>query len=226
VGANTTLVDLLCPTWNAIGKMNSYPPVRSAQPVSATYPDLRADWAVPIPLNEEFQIQTTNDAGAAVRQNAAFWILTNDWNRNLPPAIFPIMIRATATPTKIANAWSGPSTITLEQSLRGGVYSIIGADCFAAGCIAFRCIFPRQKLYSGRKLRPGNLCQNALGDFPPLQGQNQARYWGEWGRFHTFELPQFEVWGNAGGAVTLELRLHCLYLGVELSLLEANALTI
>jgi hypothetical protein len=116
--------------------------------------------------------------------------------------------------------------ITLEQSLRGGVYSIVGADCFVAGCIAFRVIFPRQKLYSGRKLRPGSLCQNALGDFPPLLGQLQARYFGEWGRFHTFELPQVEVWGNAAGAATMEIRFHCLYLGTDLSLLEAHALTI
>jgi hypothetical protein len=226
IGTNVTRTDLLCPTWNAIGLMNSYPPVRSATPVSSTYVDLRTDWQVPIPLNEEFQVQQANDAGAANRLNGVLWIFTQDWNRNLPAGIFPIMIRATSSVTKVANAWSGPATITLEQSLRGGVYSIIGYDCFLAGCIASRIIFPRQKLYQGRKLRPGNLCQNALGDFPPLYGYNQARVFGEWGRFHTFELPQIEVWGNAAGAVTAELRIHAVYLGTDLSLLESGSITI
>src|SRR5262249_22622371 len=56
IGASDTELALLCPTWNAIGKMNVYPPIRSATPVSSSYVDLRTDWAPPIPLNEEFQM--------------------------------------------------------------------------------------------------------------------------------------------------------------------------
>jgi hypothetical protein len=226
VEASGVRATLLCPTWSAIGRMNIYPPTRSAAPVSSTYVDLRTDWPVPLPLNEEFQAQTTNNAGAGTRSNVAIWLMTNDWTRNLPTGILPIMIRATVACTGVANAWSGPSTLTFEQSLRGGVYSIVGADAQVAGSIAHRAIFPRQKLYQGRKLRPGNLTLNAVGDFPPLYGQNQARIFGEWGRFHTFEPPQWEFWMNAAGAVTPELRMHLIYLGTELSLLEANAITI
>lgn len=226
VGLNDTNASILCPTWNAIGKMNVYPPIRSAAPVSSSFVDLRTDWAPPLPLNEEVQFQTTNNAGVAVRTNGVVWLGTTDWNRNLPTGILPIMVRATVAVTGVANAWSGPSTLTFEQSLRGGVYSVIGADAQVAGSIAHRAIFPRQKLYSGRKLRPGNLTLNAIGDFPPLYGYNQARVFGEWGRFHTFEPPQWEFLMNAAGAVTPELRMHLVYLGTDLSLLEANAITI
>lgn len=226
IGANDTTASLLTPTWNAISRFNISPPTRSATPVSRGWLDLFMQMQPPIPLNEEFQFQTSNDAGAPVRTNGVLWIGTEDWNRNLPSGIMPFEIRCTAAATGVANAWSGATAITFEQSLRGGVYSICGAYFQGAGCIAARVIFPRQRLYQGRKLRPGHLVQNAVGDFPPMLGQYQSTIFGEWGRFHTFEPPQLEVWANAAGAVTIECRFRLVYLGTELSLLESGSLTI
>jgi hypothetical protein len=226
VGANDILADLLCPTWNAIGKMNVFPSLETAAFSSAAYLDLRADVPPKLPLNEEFQFQTSNNAGVAVRSNGFVILGTADWNRNLPQGILPILVHGTASVTGVGNSWSGPFPVVFEQSLRGGVYSIVGADAVIAGGIAFRIVFPRQKLYSGRKLRPGNGLLGGVGNTPPLNGQLQSRYWGEWGRFHTFEPPQIELWMNAGGAVTVNWWWQLIYLGTDLSLLEASAMTI
>jgi hypothetical protein len=226
VGASDTEMNLLCPTWNAIGKFNIYPPVRAAQPVMSTYVDLRTDIPTNLPLNEEFQVQTSNNAGAGVQTNGLLWLGTPDWNKNLPQGIMPISVRCSVAFTGVAHAWSGPSALTFEQSLRGGVYSVVGARFQSAGCIAHRAIFPRQKLYQGRKLRPGDVALNAIGDFPPLYGYNQSRLFGEWGRFHTFEPPQWDVFANAAGAATGVLILDMIYLGTDVSLLDSGSVTI
>jgi hypothetical protein len=227
VGASVTRGRFQVPTWNAIGEYNIFNANRSLQPPSNAQIDLYLPQQVPIPLNEEFQIQASNNLGMGTEQeNALVWIGTTDWSMNLPRGRLPITVRASFTVTPTINVWSGGQNITLSQSLRGGVYAVVGATVQGTNAVAFRIIFPRYRLYQGRKLRPGWLTQNAVGDVVNNQLQPWILQWGEWGRFHTFELPQIEVLGTTAGAVTYQAFLWLVYLGEDVSLLNYGATTI
>lgn len=221
VGASVIRGRFQVPTWNAIGEFTLFNANRGLQPPSNCQVDWYIPAPLPVPLNEEFQIQASNNLGAATEQeNAILWLATQDWSMNLPRGVMPICVRATAAITPTINVWSGPSAITLIQSLRGGVYAVVGATMQGTNAAAFRIIFPRYRLYHGRKLRPGGLIQNALGDVV----NNQMHPWimglGEWGRFHTFELPQVEVLGTTAGAITYQIFLWLIFMGEDISQLS------
>jgi hypothetical protein len=148
-----------------------------------------------LPQNEEIQVQLSNNLGAATEQeNVVCDVATDDWTMNLDrgdslyPGVFTA--RATATITPVLNAWSGAQPITLSQSLRGGVYGVCGMICQGTNAVAARIVFPRNKLYHGRRLRPGALVQTAIGDVAPLQLTPWVVGLGMLGYFNTFELPQ------------------------------------
>ena len=110
--------------------------------------------------------------------------------------------------------------LSFSQSLRGGVYSVIGGFVQGTNSAAWRLIFPRNKMYRGRRLRPGGLIQNAIGDVLPNCIHPLAAAWGEKGRFHTFELPTIEVFGTAAASTTYQAFLILKYLGQDRSLLD------
>ena len=223
--ASAIRANLSAPTWNAIGKANIWPVTVSANIPSPGPPrvDERFDYPMPVPLNEEIQFQVSNNLGAATEQAwGLMQIATPDWTSNLPQGQMPILVRCTATFNPGTLTWSGPQVLAFEQSLRGGVYAVIGAECQAASVIAFRLIFPRYKLYQGRKLRPGWLCQQAIGDLIYPQQVDGPMAWGEWGRFHTFEPVQLESIMTTGSSTTHELRLWLVFLGEDTSLLQGG----
>lgn len=216
VGVSVTRGRFQVPTWNAIGEFSLFNVNRALQPPSNPQVDLWIAYPPPVPTNEEFQIQLSNNLGAATEiENCPIWIATPDWNQNLPRGRLPILLRGSFTVTPTLNAWSGPLAITFSQSPRGGVYSVCGATCQGSNAVAFRLIFPRYKLYMGRKLRPGALTQNAIGDALNQQEDPYRFAFGEWGRFHTFEPPQVELFGTAAAATTYQLFLWCVYLGED-----------
>lgn len=221
--ANALRANFSCPTWNALGKPNIWPVNNSATPPSPGPPkiDSRAYAMPPVPLREEFQFQVTNNLGTGTEQAYGFvWLVTTDWNRNLPAGQMPIMVRCTAGYTPPALAWSGPQNLTFEQSLRGGVYAVVGAEVLSSGTQAFRLIFPRYRLYQGRKLRPGWLCQQAVGDeLWPLSFIG-PQYFGEWGRFHSEEPLMIETLQTASSAITPDIRLWLQFVGEDLALLQ------
>lgn len=221
VGASVTRGRYQVPTWNAIGELTIFNANRSLQPPSNPQIDLYAAYPPPIPQMEEFQVQVSNNLGASTEiENAAVIILTDDWSSNLPRGRLPILVRASFTVTPTLNAWSGGQAITLSQSLRGGVYAVVGATVQGSNSMAFRIVFPRYRLYHGRKLRPGFLTQNAIGDVLSNQLVPWQLQLGEWGRFHTFELPLVEVFGTAANSTTYQVFLWCVYLGEDVSQLS------
>lgn len=221
--ASATRANFSCPTWNALGKANIWPVNVTSTVLSPPRIDTRWDYPARIPYNEEFQFQVSNNLGSSTEQAYGFiWIITSDFSRNIPRGALPIMVRCTATYNPGSVVWSGPQALTFEQSLRGGVYAVVGAECQAASVIAFRLIFPRYKLYNGRKLRPGFLCQNAVGDLIWPQAFDGPMALGEWGRFHTFEPPQMESIMTTGASTTHELRLWLVFLGEDVSLLQGG----
>jgi hypothetical protein len=75
---------------------------------------------------------------------------------------------------------------------------------------AFLLNFPRQPQVNGRKLFPGWVCNNAIGNIP----YPQNRQWlGHWGTFHNFEPPTLSIWSTAAGAGTEEVRLDLVFHG-------------
>ena len=208
------------PTWNAIGQFAAWPlDLGTNVPQSPPRLFRYVDYPPQIPMNEEFQMQTT--ASAASQATGAVIVGTTDWNANIPRGKTRIRVKATAAVASLSLAWSGPNPFTLAASLRGGVYAVVGAalQCATYGLL-FRLIFPRTKLYHGRKLRPGWICNNALGDLDAAIVAASPCHLGVWGYFHTFELPSFEFWGNAAHAATQILILDLVYLGESITLLD------
>jgi hypothetical protein len=191
------------------------------QNVSATIPDRPAvmdlrDYPMEIPQNEELTIEATTSAAGPAQTGAVLWLGTPEWNMNVPPARDRFIARATATIVAASETtWSTLANITMERDLLNGVYSVIGAWCTAANALAFRLHFPSQRQVRGKHHRPGGLVQDTLA-LTPWPAQDGG--FGEWGRFHTFELPQVQVLADAAGG-TYDVRLDLLYLGDSLSLL-------
>lgn len=209
-GPTMTRANIIAPLWNQITKFNIWPVNRSANIPSP--PQL--DWWLlkppPLPQNEEIQVQVTNTAGVADQNTVFLWLAPDNWTANLPAGRDPLPVfeaRLTMTTAALtANAWSGLGTPTFEQSLRSGTYAIVGAVFQATNLMMARFVFPRAPTYRNRKLRPGYLATNAIGDLE-LQVLPENKFvWGEAGRFSTVELPQLEFWSNTAGAATLESR--------------------
>lgn len=228
VGASVTRGRFQSSTLTAVGELAIFSANRSATVPSNPFVEMlmpSGQW-LNLPKNEEIQVQVSNNLGAATEQETAvLWVTTDDWTANLPtPAAAPFnitgKIRATFTVTPTVNAWSGGQNIVLSAGLRNGVYAVVGGYCQGANAAAWRIIFPKFKLYNGRKMRPGGLIQNAVGDIPAFNFPYGERIWGEWGRFHTFELPTVEVFGLTASSTTYQLFLDVVYLGTDLSLLS------
>lgn len=216
MGATITDARLDNPTLNAVSLHHITPPLASATvPTNPTIDDYRA-YPIQLPINEEIGIRMSN--GAAETDQAFIFLGTPNWNVQLPNGIRRLTMRATATATRVANAWSGSAALTFEQSPRGGVYAIIGAECIEASTLAFRIDFPRARLNNGRKMFPGDIAKNAAGNVPNKYGRS---WLGEWGRFHTFEPPFLQVFSTAAGAGAETLNLDCILLGDDPSLLSA-----
>lgn len=209
-GATMTRLNMNPPHWNAISPFNVWPINRSLNTPSPCQIAWYDDRPPSIPMLEEFKIRDTDTAAETTQ--ALLWIGTSDWNRNIPAG--PLFeVRATASVAGIANVWSSLGALTFEQGLRSGVYCVVGATCWSALGNAFRLVFPHSKMYFNRKLRPGMICQNAVGDLLEAKQQIHPLMFGEWGRFHVFEPPQLELLSNTTGAATQELRMWLVYLG-------------
>lgn len=190
--------------------------------VSATIPDLPQlidyrDEPFALPQNEEITIESSNSAAGPTQSSAIMWWAAPEWNRNFPAYLDRLMVRATATVVAgTETTWTALANITFERDLLNGVYAVVGCWVVAANALAFRLRFPAQPSVGGKQFRPGGLVQDAanLQPHPMFNGGL-----GEWGRFHTFELPQVQVLADAAGG-TYEMRMALLYLGKDEMLLQ------
>jgi hypothetical protein len=218
-GANLTRVNIQIPTWNQVTRFNVWPVNKSSNVPSNPQLDYWFAYPPPIPVNEEFTVKATDSANEQV--NVFLWLGTANWNRNLPAGMQPLPIFEVrvnyTTPALSANVWSGLSAVTFEQSLRGGTYAVVGAQIQGSGLLAARFVFPRAPIYNNRKMRPGVLCQQAIGDVPIVFPPFGPMMWGELGRFSTFEPPQLEFFANGAGAVTMESRWWLVWLSTDMN---------
>jgi hypothetical protein len=176
---------------------------------------------VMMPKMEEVQFQASTATNSEI-QWGGMVLTTPGWSRNLPAGPIMVMEGTTSSFTPAVNVWSGPQILTLTANPRGGVYAVIGASVQqAADSLFFRLIFPRAPYYHSRKLRPGWWVQDAVGDFEDVITQADRFHLGCWGWFHTFELPMVEIFPSTSAAMTPIVRLWCVYLGGDVSLLDA-----
>lgn len=178
--------------------------------------DLRS-MPLALPTNEEITLEATTNAAGPANTGAILWLAKPNWTMNIPRGLTWLQSRATATIVAgSATTWGALATLVFERDLYNGVYAVVGAHAVLATGIAFRLFFPSQPLAGGRQLRPGGLVQAAIGNFP---WEAQCRGLGEWGRFHTFEVPSVQLFGDAAGG-TLDVRLDLVYLGADENLLH------
>lgn len=218
IGASLTYARWQCPTWNAIGEFDVQTVNRSATvPSNPQYEDY-LDYQPNLPINEEFQVQATNNLGSSTEvESAVLQILSQDWSRNLPQGQGRLKTLFTSLITPTVSAWSGPQNMTLISNLRNGVYAVCGLVVQGAGILAARLIFPTQRPYMGRFFRPGVVAQRVIGDAIGNQLGADRTDLGILGAFHTFELPQIEVYGLAANAVTYNVFADLVYLGTDLN---------
>ena len=223
VGASIIRGRFQSPTWNALGEWTIFSANRALQPPSNPQWDLYMPAPPPLPMNEEFQVQLSNNLGSSTEiENAGLLLLTKDWSPAIPRGIATMIARASFTVTPTLNGWSGGQALTLSANLRGGVYVVVGATLQGTNSAFFRIIFPRYKLYNGRLLRPGGPVSTAIGDVLNQQQMPWQLQWGEWGRFHTFELPQIETFGTLASSTTYQAFLWLVYLGEDPSLMNGG----
>lgn len=220
VGASVTKGRFQVPHWNALAEFDIFAANRSLKFPANPFIDWYRPRTIPIPKFESFKVQESNNLGASTEiENCLLWIMAADGLWPLPSSGIPFKTIATlATFTPTINAWSAPQPLVLAQALRGGVYAVIGAVFQGDHTVAARLIFPRYRMYNGRKLRPGTLVQNAVGNAPSFQLQREAGILGEWGRFWTQEPPQVEVFATAATNPAMTIFLDLIYLGEDQSL--------
>lgn len=190
--------------------------VSATQPTNPQVLDFRGD-PVELPMNEELTVELGN-SGAGPTQSSVILALGSDrWSMNLPTGDAELVARATAVVTAGSETtWTALANMTFERDLINGVYAVVGASVVAAGALAFRLRFPDQMAVNGKQHRPGWLVQETFATQPNLLWKQG---FGEWGRFHTFSLPQIQTLADAAGG-TYEIRLNLIYLGADKGLLQ------
>lgn len=209
-GVTPTRRRLNMPSLNTLGRHHFWP-----LEASATVPDLPGiadyrDFPIDIPLREELAVEATVSAAGPEQNNQLIWIGDMGWNRNLPVGQARITVRATGAVAGVANAWSGLGVLTLAENLRGGYYAMVGAQCFDAGTLAARFMFPRSSSAMVKPMRPGILCQEAIANSPLKENMGG---FGVLGTFDSDEMPQVEIYANATAASVQEFRLDLIYFG-------------
>lgn len=147
-------------------------------------------WRRPLMLNpvEEIQMLRTNTTAVAERD---FVVLTvGDGQRNVPQGDC-FTVRGTTAFSATVATWS-PGTITLDDTLQVGRYSIVGLRVENAGGVAGRLIFPGVPVAGASPvLRPGVKVAQSVAD--------EDTWWmrygvsGEYGQFESFALPQIDM---------------------------------
>lgn len=198
------------PTLNCIGRHHIHPLNAGVVVPSRPYQQDLRDYPLKLPKFEELGVQVINGTAGTEQSTVLLTIAPPTWKRNLPRGEVRLTIHGTVTVTGIANTWSLPAGITFDENLRQGWYALVGAQAMFANLQCMRFIFARPYIYSGRKLRPGIIGQNAIGDFP---ADWQMGGLGVFGVFHTFEPPQVEILSVTAGAKTPEVFLDVVYLG-------------
>lgn len=158
---------------------------------------------------EEFDIFASQTSGGA--ENEAVFVNFTDGMVAPAPAVSPgpqlngngqlFTVHATGSTTLTANAWT-QVTLTLDQALPAGFYSLVGARAMSAHALAFRVRPIVEPLW-----RPGGVAVQTADQLdPPGQrflnpNTGKMSHWGEWLRFFQNTVPYIDFWATAGDTV-------------------------
>lgn len=155
------------------------------------------DSAIRIPRNDEAGYDVSRAGAGAANVFAAMFVAP----RRMPAPSGPIYtMRATASLTLTAGTWVG-GTLTFDQILPFGRYSIVGMQATVNDGMYARLTFPGQTQF-----RPGVPCVESVGEYINPQ---MFRY-GAFGLFGSFDQtaqPGIEVLGDTAGAETPVIQL-------------------
>lgn len=173
---------------------------------------LGIDWRVNDPFrlmaNDSLSIEvTTGTQVAAFAWGAAYL----SWGKTVVPNGPRTTVRGTSTQTLVANAFTSGG-ITLDQNLPVGNYAVIGMKVVCADAWAARLIFP-----AGVNRRPGVMTGETRAGWEYMQMERHGRL-GEWGRFHSVNIPQLEILGHTAGSETATVYLDVVQLSVGQSM--------
>jgi hypothetical protein len=151
-------------------------------PDRAHYADLKA---CPIALNpiDETQVLVSNNLGAATEiETVAIWV--DDGNTQHQQGD-TFTVRATTVVAPAAGVWTA-GTITFDQVLPAGRYSVIGMEAIGGNIMVARLVFP------GQSWRPGVIgSPTAISGYPGDYFRHG--YLGEFGQFESIAQPQIEI---------------------------------
>lgn len=208
VGTSALRATLKSASLNLVGERTIYSVNRALEPGASPEFDDYEPVYPRLPLNEQIQVADYNNLGASTEiENVGLTIIPDTWSSQLPQVPNVFVAKATFTLTHTLNGWSGGQALTLSQTLQGGTYAVIGAVLQADDAVFFRLIFNRNRLYNGRKLRPGALVQNAVGNALSSRHGRNVLDMGVWGYFNTIELPACETFGTAADSTACILYL-------------------
>lgn len=147
-------------------------------------------WRRPIMLNPVEEIQMLRSNTTAVAEQDHVVLAVGDGNRNVPQGDLYVA-RATTSFTPTVNSWS-TGTITMDDTLQVGRYSIVGMRVNDATGIAARLIFPGAPLVGALpQIRPGIICRKSNAQTDPIAFREGML--GEYGQFESFALPVLEI---------------------------------
>jgi hypothetical protein len=206
-GNDLVSAKMTSPTLNAVTQFNVNPLNDSSISLSPPRMDFWTHAPVPLPMNEEIQIGVTGTSADTFPITCAMIIApVGNWSNKLPVGITPVPVfemAFTATPTLNNNQWSTLALPTFNQNLRGGTYAVVGFEMQGTGLLCGRIVFPQAPLINNRRMRPGCIASNAIGDQTLALGQVGPFWLGEYGRFSTAELPSFEFLGLGTSTITV-----------------------
>lgn len=142
--------------------------------------DLRAS-PIPLVIGEQLNAELNSNPAAAQIQWMVAWLS----DAAITPVTGPMFtVRATATTTLVAQAWSN-CPITLTEDLPRGRYQLVGLHAISAGMIAARAVFV------GGTWRPGCLGGDTVADIiSPFFRYGQM---GVMGEFEDTDQPTIDV---------------------------------
>lgn len=170
--------------------------------------DKYAKWRETGPLfrkNDELIAQMSNGASTVDTAFMAAWLRRSFMP--VPPGPRTTLV-ATASVTLVAKAWA-LKPLTFAQIPPTGDFAVVGMHAYGTNGVFARLVFPANTTW-----RPGCPCYQALttADADPMFRFGRL---GEWGRFHSVNLPQIEVLGDTAGAQTITCLLDLVMLSQQ-----------
>lgn len=150
---------------------------------------------------EELRFLASNDAGADEKN----YVISFFGPRRAPIQNGPVYtMRCTATITTVTDTWTLGS-LTFDQTLPSGRYSVVGLHVHGTGLIAARLVFPLSNK------RPGCVCAQTAGQ--STKALFRRGKMGEFGQFSNTALPSIEVLKGSAASTAVVAYLDLIYLG-------------